>query len=238
MKNRLTSTHRLFPWLLVSSLCFSVVDCSLIGKSIGAGIDATHSALKAVNMDTLRSIQPGKDILVLTCDGYEFEGRLAGIREMGESEYARRYRSALVHLDSIVWLPRLGDPLSLHKKDGTEILGRFAGFDPAIVLYRIDIGRPIEAIHLDQLDRARYGFACDMSADSLRGLLAGSAVPFESVLELETSLGTKSFPLERVSAVGVNSVGHDEWNLFAIGLAVDAAFLGYLAYKVATSSNE
>lgn len=212
-----TIINRLTLVAVSASLC----SCSIIGLGLGSLQDAKDPKLTPVSMRQLKGLSIGEDIRVFTSPSDSIEGEFRGIVLRDHAEYSQRFSKAKALLaNESIWLPNIGDTATVLFREGTSPKFCFLGIDEggAVLASQITNNKMTQTyrLWLTSLDTLIDATGHSLDSTSLNFVVSKRAVPYPSVLVIQTRAKKDSIALEHVTKLEcINSR-----NMKLVGLAV------------------
>lgn len=123
---------RLLSSAAVCALFFMLNGCTAVGYGVGSYWDSRSSRIRIDPRKNLGELKSGKRVSVLLKDGRQFQGKYTGIGIVDDEEYLSRYTEILRRNLGSIYLPAIGDTLTIfmHPAKGMVHKKRiFQGFD-------------------------------------------------------------------------------------------------------------
>jgi hypothetical protein len=184
--------------------------CSLIGLGIGAISDGSSNRYSGdISLLSVRKLEPGSTLSVITRDSRRIEGEYLGVREVLPDQYRVLYLEALEKLGEKDRFPAPGDTIrfSLYSSPTTSLRGLFMGVDPGAVV----VSRAGQRLGFLELAGMRSSTGAEVDLQALEALVSSHQIPFVTRGLL---LSTETDTTEILFSDG-----------FGIGAALDITFL-------------
>jgi hypothetical protein len=217
--------------------------CSILGHTIGKGLDSRRSGECTLAQFGADAIRPGTIVRVSLTDGGEVRGAYRGQAERPAVAYDNDYEQFRGLTQATLPLPALGDSLWVTLRSGDRERVCFRGFDH---LYHAGAAQPggqehhclSLATHRGSNTRVSWDVASLRQIEGENGLLLNEAalsalasrpdLPGRTALFVADRNGLVAVPLERVSVVHRVADPALRWLGFGAGLGVDLSFLAFL----------
>jgi hypothetical protein len=204
----------------------STAGCSIVGFAVGSAVESGYRDSDTLATTQLSLLTPGRDIVVLTSDESRIQGEFVSLDSMAMADYCIAYNNAKLQAGQ-GWLPGPNDRVRLTfitDRQRPPLEGTFAGFDPGVIRLELD-GKfiRIPTAFVDSLYLLQ-----DQSTKNciLAGEMLLEGVPSLSKLNIDTTSGFRSIPLDQVRYVYLENSKPLKW----VGLGIGALFDGLWLY--------
>lgn len=214
--------------------------CSLIGFGIGSAIDSRKSDTIFIPGWKVEAIKPGEQIRVILRDGKEVEGKYVGLNRVPPKEYAKRYADFRKQRQEELFLPALGDSITITMKSGAQGQRILSGFDHqylattlegetdtshAFASYIMSVRQMGDTttgiVLLKKVDKIVDSDGNVVKGEDLQRLAFEGGIPLLSAIAIEHLLTTTQVAMNEVHQIEVPKKGSAKWTGLAIGAAID-----------------
>jgi hypothetical protein len=228
----------------LSILCVSILgSCSIIGLSIGAGIDRSERDEIFIDMEKLHELRKGQRINVYFHNGSSDKYRFRKIEVMLDGDYQVQYIKTRTDYKDSILLPVYGDTLNtiVHYFDVNHDLpmvdtlqGRFMGFDfNGISLHNADTVINLSLIRLFHLeDKSGNTYLLN----EIHSLHEMGKLPFKSRMLVSFKQHKTIIYLEDIDRISIYNVKSKRKLIgFGAGLAADITIVAIILIALAFS---
>jgi hypothetical protein len=207
--------------------------CSVIGL-VGGGIsDLSTEKTRPVAGWDLKTVKAGTRLILLLKDGSEITGRFIALHRRAPMEYASEYVQFRGQQPEGIYLPALGDTVTIVTVSGRMIDTEFAGFDHNTVLVRaLDKTEPTRT-NLDLIDSIMDKEGRSLGQEKVKSLVASGDAPFLSALSLSGSEETVQVPLNHIQQIHIQRARNAWIKGLLIGAVIDVIIIA-----IATSGDD
>ena len=213
-------------WFAIAGLgalfAVHVSSCSLIGLAAGWRIDAKRPRYEELRASQLVRVAPGEHITLLLEDSTRVTGVYLGSAHIADSNYRAVYDAWRVRHVRGPAFPEIGEPVQL--KPGGK--GAFNAF--------VAEGVELQSHRLGRYSHENKGWLVRHDGSKLdlievRDLALSGELPLATALRIETELGKRSIPVNRIAMIGVSRARHAALKGFLVGLASDLLVVAVIA---------
>lgn len=227
---------------MAAAAILGISSCSVIGYTMGAIDDARKPDTSYVPSWNVKIIQPGSQIRVVLNDGDEVIGKYAGLRLVAKEKYAKRYAKYREEKEGEVFLPALGDRITITMKSGRQAEREFLGFDYQYVgmelkeniASKLAASAPIVsvrevgdtasgALFLKNIEKIVDSDGSVTEAKTLARLASEGQIPFLSGILIMKGLVATQVPADKVRQIQVANKKDAKSKGLRTGLALDVA---------------
>jgi hypothetical protein len=216
--------------ILNTAICFLLPQglffgCSLIGLGIGTISDnASNRNAGDISLMSIRKLEPGTTLTVITRDSRRLEGDYAGSRETPQEPYQAQYEQALVKLGMKDHFPLPGDTITFgtYFKPETKLRGIFMGVDPGVAV----VSRAGQRVAFLELAWMHSPTGADIDLEAFQTLVSDRQLPSvtQGIL-LCTDSDTTEILLSDVIRVEKEASHNGKLIGFGIGAVIDIAVI-------------
>ena len=212
--------------LALAIISASLCSCSIIGFGLGSLLDAKGPKLTPVSMRQLKGLSVGEDIRVFTTLSDSVEGEFRGIVLRDHAEYSQRFSNAKALLaNEGIWLPNIGDTATVLFREFTSPTFCFHGIDEGGAVIANELGHSYR-LWLTSLDTLIDATGHSLDSTSLNLVVSKRAVPYPSVLVIQTRVKKDSIALENVTRLECINSTNVKWVVLVFGIIVDTIVWG------------
>lgn len=224
--------NRRRSWLAIAGLgalfAVHVSSCSLIGLAAGWRMDAKRPRYEELRSSQLVRVAPGEHITLLLDDSTRVSGAYLGSAHIADSAYLAVYDAWRVRHPRGPAFPEIGEPVQL--KPGGN--GAFNAF--------VAEGVELQSRRLGRYSHENKGWLVRRDGSKLdlievRDLALSGELPLATALRIDTELGERSIPVNRIAMIGVNRARHAALKGFLVGLASDLLIVAVIASSLSSS---
>ncbi len=212
--------------------------CSLVGLGIGAGIDAIKPDYKVVKYGHFENLKIGEEIKIYLKNGNAIVGNFLKFEPPFKNTYFYRYQNFLKSSHFRDEFPQLDEDIVIFTTDGEKKEGTFLGFGKENIYYQ-GKGSLIEQIQLSEVKRltSENGYIFDVGRISEIvqkqdfPILAKSELTKLPKLFLYTKQASKSFSLDEIEQIALETDKSGKLTGFLVGLPIDL----FILYRIITN---
>lgn len=207
--------------------------CSLIGHHYGSKIDA-----RGIPVWQVETVKIHSKVRVKKKNGEEFAGEYMELRQFFDSEYAQRYQQSKKQIRKNIYLPDLGETITIVDKLSGDMKLRFLGFgwrgpgrEYLIVEGQENNDQEIVSLRWATSIIGEQGDVLDVNA--LRALFSGDGVASSAVIVIHQKSKVIQIPLNEIAEIQWYPTRAYTIVGTALGFLVDAGVavgLGFLIY--------
>jgi hypothetical protein len=242
-----------FALLVVSAAILQLNCASTTGFVIGSAKDASKPDSLYLPGWKAEAVKPGTNVNLFLTDGSPVTGIYRGLGQVANEEYAERYSRFRKHKQDLLFLPALGETITITMQSGAQLEREFLGFNYQRLAEILDaktiadLEAPSLAILVRQLVSNTSGTlfmknvvkVADVQGNSTEGaillsLAAENEIPLHSTIIVEKPDRHVQFPMDKVERVELKNKKKARWTGLAIGAIIDvAAWVSAYAWKKA-----
>jgi hypothetical protein len=218
-------------WLILAALLGGTVlsGCSLVGLGVGAITDSREPRYSPRDLRQAPAIPLHAQVSLVLADSTRVVGRLEASRRAPDDEYAKRYAAWREALPDSVWLPAIGEPITLDLLDHSVKAGRFHGLTYRALRYQDPKGRTRE-LALDRIARLRGEGEREYPVEVIHHHEREGTLPIFWQLQIRSRSGKAWVDCERIATIEMEPARHGKRNLSLIGVGLDlTAFTLFLS---------
>ncbi len=222
--------------LIVISLILN--GCSLIGLGIGAVTDAIKPDYKAVKYGHSQNLKKGDEIKISLKKGDSIVGNFLKFEPPFQNTYFYRYQNYLKSFHISDQFPRLDEEIVIFTTDAEKKEGNFLGFGKEDIFYQ---GKQslIEHIQLRKVKRITSANGYLFKINRISEFIQKPDFPIFDKSELTnlpklflfTKQATKSFSLDEIEQVALETDKNGKMTGFLVGLPIDL----FILYRIITN---
>jgi hypothetical protein len=228
MKLKQKTVIIIFVLCLSSLILFKA--CSLIGLGIGSIIDAS-SVKETKNIDAwkVKELKRGTRVIAVFKDGREMEGKFLGVKQASFEEYAQRYQKFRNNFPENLYLPDIGDTITLITTRDVRYDVTFVAFEYEAILIRMTDAEKSTLAHLRLFKSIDNRKGNVLAVDTLKSLFSQNKIPLLSFMEIEDINGKYQIGLEEIQYISfTTSKNSGKITGFIIGLTIDCVLIAAL----------
>lgn len=199
--------------------------CSLIGLGIGAISDGSSNRSSGdISLLSVRKLEPGSTLSVITRDSRRIEGDFIGVREVLPDQYRVQYAEALEKLGAKEQFPSPGDTIrfSPYSNPAANLRGIFMGVDPGAVV----VSRAGQRVGFLELAGMRSSAGAEVDLQALEAHVSSLRIPFVTRgLLLSTETDTTEILFSDIIRIEKERSHNGKLIGFGIGAAIDITVL-------------
>lgn len=209
--------------------------CSLIGHHYGSKIDA-----RGIPGWQVETVKIHSKLRVKNKNGEEFVGEYLELRQFRDSDFAQRYCQSQVQVRKDIFLPDLGETITIVDKLSGDLKVRFLGFgwrgpgrEYLVVEGQENNDEEIVSLRWATSIIGEHGDVLDVI--ELRALFSEDGVALSSVVVIRQKYGTVQIPMNEVAEIqwyptrAYTTVGTVLGVIVDAGVVAGAVILIYLA---------
>lgn len=232
--------------LLVAASLLQLNGCTLIGLSIGSGIEYPKDECLLIPGWKVGAITPGDEIHLMLNDGEQVSGKYLGINPVPQERYAEMYAKFRKEKSEELILPELGENITIVMKSGIQAERELVGFyhqylatelqeekDSVLALasYMMSVRRLQEKttgpVRLTKVDRVISSRGDIVEGESLQKLAKSGEIPFLFAVTIEGLMGATQVPMNEIYRIQVPKKGSYWLAGLAVGLTMDVLVVVY-----------
>lgn len=177
--------------------------CSIVGFGIGSIIDAKKADTGTISPEEVKVIQPGSKIVITLRDGTEIGGRYRGIEELSPQAYGRRYTKRREEWGSEIYLPAIGDTITIITESGRQCVGEFLGFDHKIACVKLLDRSGSTSTNLNIIETIEDDRGNVVSGLRLKQFVFDGKIPFQSAIAIDATWTKTLIALDEVHQIQI-----------------------------------
>jgi hypothetical protein len=218
-----------FALLAAALMLIQTHGCSILGLGIGAVSDANKPDTEVISGWDVKTIPSGTEIGIILRDGSEITGRYEGMGQLSPQEYDIRYSKCRQEQPEEIYLPAIGDTITVVSKSGDQLVGRFLGFDYRIMHVQLFDRSETNRAALNLIDTIEDNRGNVLEGERLKQLVFDGKIPFRSVIVVTGPVTKAVISLDEVHQIQIPAEKKGALTGFLLGAAVDIIIIAIAA---------